>query len=659
MKVKAPNVRKRSLGALVAVALVSGPVATPGAVAQVTPGGAATVSITARDQPVGAFLRDLFGRTGRPVIASRNLSGTVNGVFSGTVDRIFRDIARAFNLVSYDDGAALYVYASNELGVQTIPAADGHAARVLARVRALRLGNERNTLRAAADGSLVASGTPRFLEQVATLARGAAGATPALAGAGAAPRGGSGLLGGYGPGAPAAPVQPLEFRVFYLRYAQAQDTTVYSGSQQLTVPGLATVLQNLVLDQRPGGSAAPNAPQFGARLVRQSQPRLKGFGFDSVQPNGQQTPLLGLPLGGAYPQTGDVLGAPAGGGGDLVAPLTQDVVRIEPSPQLNAVVVRDVPERMAAYDSLIRALDVEPQVVEVDATIIDIDTTKLRNLGINWRFGSGGFGALFGSGDADSDGRLNRIGGGRRGNVDNITPSAQGGAISAIIGNSREFIGRLNALERKNVARVVARPQVMTLSNVEALFDRTRTFYVRVAGRQEVDLFNVTAGTIMRVTPHVFRDHDQTRIRVRVTIEDGAITSDRVDGLPVVDRASVTNQTMVQDGQSLLLGGMTVDEDSDVEYKIPLLGDIPVLGNLFKSRSRSRGRIERLFLISPRVVDVGANTSVATMQVPATPLSAPLTPGTRVPAAPAQPAAPPPTAPQPTAALPIRGASRP
>lgn len=618
---------KRSGTTAMAMALAA-TTALPAGVAAQSRGGTATVSITARDQPVAAFLRDLFGRIGRPVITSPNLTGTVNGVFSGPVDRIYRDISRAFNLVSYDDGAALYVYTTNELGVQTIQTADG--ARILARVRALRLLNERNTLRAAADGTLVASGTPRFIEQVTALARTGGTATAATT-PGARP------LPGYGGALPAnAPVQPLEFRVFYLRYAQAQDTTVYAGQQQLTVPGLATILQNLVLDQRPGGSAAPNAPQFGARLVRQSQPRLKGFGFDAVQPNGQQTPRLGLPLGGAYPQgDSDVLGGPVagGGGGDLVAPLTQDVVRIEPSPQLNAVIVRDVPERMASYDSLIRALDVEPQVVEVDATIIDIDTTKLRNLGINWRFGSGGFGALFGSGDSDSDGRLNRTGGDRRGNVDNITPSAQGGVISAIIGNSREFIGRLQALERKNVARVVARPQVMTLSNVEALFDRTRTFYVRVAGRQEVDLFNVTAGTIMRVTPNVFRDHDQTRIRVRVAIEDGAITSDRVDGLPVVDRASVTNQTMVQDGQSLLLGGMTVDQDSDVEYKIPLLGDIPILGNLFKSRSRSRGRIERLFLISPRVVDVGTNASTATMTVPAQPVrpaaSAPLVPGTR------------------------------
>ena len=98
----------------------------------------------------------------------------------------------------------------------------------------------------------------------------------------------------------------------------------------------------------------------------------------------------------------------------------------------------------------------------------------------------------------------------------------------------------------------------MTLSNVDAVFDRSRTFYVKVAGDRDVDLFNVTAGTIMRVNPHVFRDHDQTRIRVSVDIQDGSISEDKVKGIPIVDQASVTNETMMLDGQSLLLGGMTI-----------------------------------------------------------------------------------------------------
>ena len=566
-----------------------------------------------RDQPITAFLRDLFGRVGRPVVPSANLTGTVNGVFRGSVNKIFSDIARAFNLVSYDDGAALYVYSSNEVGVQTLNVGAATAQRVVRQIAAQRLADRRNYVRASADGTLVASGTPRFIQQVSQIAGGAQSAA-----GGNVPRG-SPLVGG-GLGLAPPPVQPLEFRVFYLKYARAEDTVTNAGGRELRLPGLASILQNLVLDQRPGGSAAYGAttPTLGARLVRQSQPRLKGLGLGGVLPNAQQTPSTGLPVPGLYPtDNGDVLGYGGfggSGGGDIAAPLTTDIVRIEPNPYLNAVIVRDVPERMAAYDSLIRALDVEPQVVEVEATIIDINTDKLRRLGINWRLESGGFGFLFGNGTS-SDTLLTRNRAlSRRDNVTQITPQGQGGNISTVIGSQREFLGRIQALETKGVARVVSRPQVMTLSNVEAVFDRTRTFYVRVAGREEVDLFNVTAGTVLRVNPHVFRDQDQTRIRMLVNIEDGSISQDSlVENIPIVERASVATQGMVLDGESLLLGGMTVDADADSVYKIPLLGDIPLLGNLFKVQQKSRSRTERLFLITPRLVSLGSRVGPTTV----------------------------------------------
>jgi type III secretion protein C len=553
------------------------------------------ISIVAREQPIAAFLRELFGKVGRPVVPSAKLTGTVNGVFQGTVEKIYGDIAKAFSLISYYDGAAIYVYAPIELGVQNLALGSAAAERIARQARAQRLPDRRNLLRVTTDG-LVVSGTPRFIEQVSAMARGEGGLAD---GAPAAPGGaypGGGGRGGYYD-APRGPTsQPIEFRVFYLRYARAEDTLVTAGGRETRVPGLASILQNLVLDQKPGGSAI--VPSLGARLVRQSQPRLKGQGLDGVSPDASQA--------GNYAAT-DVLGGGDGGMG-LAAPLTQDVVRIEPSAYLNAIVVRDVPERMAAYDSLIRALDVEPQIVEIEATIIDINVDKLQRLGINWRFGSGGFGALFGSGNADADTRLFPIpGSSRRNNVSNITPSGQGGTISTIIGSQREFLGRITALENKGAARIVSRPQIMTLSNVEAVFDRTRTFYVKVAGREEVDLFNVTAGTVMRVNPHVFRDHDQTRIRVLVNIEDGSISPDSmVENIPVVDRASVATQGMVVDGESLLLGGMTIDAETNDETKVPLLGDIPLLGELFKFRNKSRGHTERLFLITPRLVPLAS-----------------------------------------------------
>jgi len=564
-------------------------VATPIAAAPM-PGAMAPVSIVARDQPIGDFVRDLFGRVGQPVVVSSNLTGTINGTFTGPMAKVFGDIAKAFNLVGYFDGAAVYVYSANELTVQTIPADRTTAARVIRQVEAQRISDGRNILRASRDGTLVASGTPRFVEQVNSLVRG-----PGMAanGYGAPPR-----------LAYESTDQPLEFRVFYLRYARADDTTMESGGREIRVPGIATIVQNLVLDKRPSMAG------YGSFPIRQSAVRLKGQGLDSVRPNVSQMPMLGLPMGGVYPTAPGAAPQPAVGteeGGS--APLTSDIVRVQANPFTNSVIVRDVPERMAAYDSLIRALDVEPQMVELEATIIDIDTNKLRSLGLNWRLTTGAFGALFGDGTAD-DQRLVRTPGSRRDNVDKITPQSLGGTISTIIGNHRQFIGRLSALEDKGIARIVSRPQVMTLSDIEAVFDRTQTFYVRVAGREEVDLFNVTAGIVLRVNPHVFRDHDQTRIRMVINLEDGQLTPNAtVDNIPIIERSSVSTQAMVLDGQSLLLGGMTADQDRDDTSKIPLLGDIPLLGHLFKTQQKVRAHTERLFLLTPRLATLSGSAA--------------------------------------------------
>jgi len=608
-----------------AVPAATGVAGTPPA-ARPAPGD---LTVTARDQPIGAFLRDLFGRAGRPVVVSPSLTGTVSGVFRGSALKIYNDVARAFNLVGYDDGAAYYVYAANDVSVQTFAVGRSGADRAVRQAAAQKLTGGRNRLRVAADGSLVASGVPRFIEQVGALARGGDGGTTASGGGG----GGGGGFGGASFAPP--PPQPLEFRVFYLRYARAEDTVVNAGGRESRVPGLASIIQNLVLDQRPGGSAGTPV-QFGARPVRQSANRVGGLGLGAVSADASQTPILSLPSTGSGDVLGgvDVLGtggAAAGGGGGggagLMAPLTQDVVRIEPSPMLNALIVRDVPERMAAYEGLIRALDVEPQVVEVEATIIDINTDKLRRLGINWRLTTGGFGALFGNGDptSDFDARLSRNPAlSRRGNVDAITPSAAGGTISTIIGSGRQFLARITALENRGAARIVQRPQIVTLANSEAVFDRTQTFYVRVGGRLQVDLFNVTAGTVLRVNPHVFRDRDQTRIRMSVNIEDGALNGTLdVDDIPVVERSSVSTQAMVVDGESLLLGGLTADSDINNITKVPLLGDIPLLGELFKYRQRQQAHTERLFLITPRLVSLTRSAAAAAPLPAGGPVAAP------------------------------------
>ncbi len=124
---------------------------------------------------------------------------------------------------------------------------------------------------------------------------------------------------------------------------------------------------------------------------------------------------------------------------------------------------------------------------------------------------------------------------------------------------------------------------------------------MRVAGRDEVDLFNVSAGTTLRVTPHVFKDNNEVRIKLLVNIEDGALTENRVDTLPVVNRSALSTQAMIFEGESLLVGGLVRESNGDQVTKVPLLGDIPLLGAMFRSTRKNNERIERMFLIQPRL----------------------------------------------------------
>ncbi|MFL6700003.1 MAG: type III secretion system outer membrane ring subunit SctC [Vitreoscilla sp.] len=532
----------------------------------------APLSLTAREQPIQAFLQDFFGRLDLPVDVSPNVHGQVSGSFNAPPQKILRDISRSFGLLTYYDGVVVHVYAAGEIATRALATTPAVSERVRRSVQEARLVDTHNTLRATPEGSLIAIGTPRFVEQVEDLYRVAQAANLAQA--------------------------PLGFKVFYLRYAWAQDVTMEFGGSKVQVPGVASILRSLVTNRGHQGATETDA--------HTTVPKLRGQGLARNGAN-DRLGTLGAPDAGARATDNGVAhalaAAYAGGPGgapadDAAAPAAASTVdpgqvRIEVDQRLNAVIVRDLPERMAQYQELVSALDVEPQSLEIEATIVDIDTTKARKLGINWRFnGNGSNSILFGRGDS-SDALLQP--------GVNITPIGEGGFVSAVLGDAGKFIARINALESDGAARVVSSPQVVTLSNVEAVFDNSQTFYVRVNGYQDVDLFNVTAGTNLRVTPHVFKDDGQVRIKLLVRIEDGSLTSQTVDNLPVVERSSVNTQALIQEGQSLLIGGMMRQSTNNGVDKVPFLGDIPLLGNLFKTRNENNEHVERLFLISPRL----------------------------------------------------------
>lgn len=545
--------------------------AAPTLFAAALPNPGRVIRIEAREQPLDQFLQDVFSQIDVPVAASPGMQAPVNGNFNAPVEKLLRDLARAYNLVTYFDGAVLHVAPAGETASRNFSLPPAAAQQVLRSAGELQMLDARNTLRSTRDGTLVAVGARRYVQQVEELVRQVKPGAP------------------NSPNAPAYAQPLLDFRIFYLRYAWAQDTTTNFAGRQTVVPGVASILRAVsgVPQRRAGDTQSrPTNPKLrGQGLARQggSMGQQGTLGWNESAARGTAVDTLATALGSEDLRTGDSPGA----GTD-----PHNHTLIEADPRLNAVIVRDLPERLQRYAELVASLDVEPQSLEIEATIIDINTDRLTELGINWRWSRKKNSVLFGNGTA-SDLRLR--------DGEDITPSARGGVISTVLGDVSQFVSRISALQADGAAKVVSSPQVVTLSNVEAVFDNSSTFYVRLAGRDEVDLFNVTAGTSLRVTPHVFKVGENTRIKLLVQIEDGTITAQRVDTLPVVERSSLNTQALIDEGESLLIGGMVRDSTNDGVDKVPGLGDIPLLGNLFKSRSTGANRVERLFLITPRL----------------------------------------------------------
>lgn len=510
------------------------------------PGFNRSVELGAREQPVGRFIEELFGQVGVPTRVDNAVRGTVNGDFDGPASKIFTDIAAAFHLMMYYDGAIAWVYPSKSVMSEFIPISASAKDAVMNSADSLGMIDASNRI-VSSDVGMLVSGTSRFVEQVQELVQMVdqrpSSQSPAPA--------------------PQAETAEAVMRVFKLRYAWAGDVSIAIGDQQVQLPGVATLLRQLI---EPGA----------VRGVADTVPLRSDGSLDGLRGEGLQ----------ATATSGSRSATSLADGGST------ESTRIVADRLSNSVVVRDRADRMDEYAALIEALDIEPEMIEIEATIIDLNTDRLRELGVNWRLQGEDASALFGQGTSAD---LDLVPGG------DITSQAQGGVVSLVLGDSVQFLSRIRALEAEGAARVVSKPHVMTLSNVEALLNTTSTFFVRVEGDEEVDLFDVSVGTTLRVTPHVFESRDGARIRLRVNIQDGSTTDQTVDQIPIVERSTINTQALVNEGESLLIGGLVREFDASGVSKVPVLGSLPVVGALFRNNVQSSQRLERMFLITPRV----------------------------------------------------------
>ncbi|MCP4745719.1 MAG: EscC/YscC/HrcC family type III secretion system outer membrane ring protein [Desulfobacteraceae bacterium] len=385
----------------------------------------------------------------------------------------------------------------------------------------------------------------------------------------------------------AEPKDEEVIRIFELKYAWADDQYYPFRGSAVVLPGVVTMLKKLLygktgvptqdspLKQIPGQQHA-----LSGQISNSSANQLTTNLSESANPNQDDT-LSTLNLNSVE--------------NDAANANVSEQATIISDMRLNAVIIRDKSSRMQTYASLIEAIDKPAGLVEIKASIIDVNMQELEELGIDWELSAEGQGYSIGSGFASQ--------------ALNLGLGLLTGAITS--SQTSSFMATIHALQDEGQADILSRPSVLTLNNTEAVFEDSSTFYVRLGNSFEETLQSFSAGIYLRVTPHIIVSEGRRKIKISVVIEDGSVSDELVDDIPQIERSVITTQAVIEENTNLLIGGIINKSDVESVEKVPILGNIPLLGYLFRHKKTKQLKNERLFLITPRIVDFKTQTLTA------------------------------------------------
>lgn len=512
------------------------------------------------------LLTDFFASQRIGVVFSEEVKGKVSGNFKNKVpEDFFNRITKAYNLIWYYDGAAVYVYSAHEMTSKIMNLRYLDMEQFRQNLDDLGIMDSKFAVRTIGKDRIVyVSGPKRYVDLISNLAEQLDEKAWAMRG------------------------ENDKVKVFPLKYAWAEDKTFLFRDKEMTVPGVATILSDLI-----SGNTAPSQVQTdrprqlssnldklkGKGLIRQKykQGKKKSEKLSQYDPTEQQTNSESHKYPTVYDEKNDI--------GVVKADLRQ-----------NAVVVRDREEKMPYYKQIIELLDVPVGLVEIKATIIDIDRDSVDELGIEWEFTkTTGDGENVYKGGSNTTEQLSWEDGLQ-------LPTGNGLNLATVVGDAADyFLAKVHALEEKGHAKILSRPSVLTLNNIEAQLEHSKTFYVRLEGREEVDLYDIDTGVVLKVTPHIIEENSATFVKLAIQIEDGELMDEQVDDIPIVKKSVVNTQAVVSHNESLLLGGYLKESNIDTVRTVPCLGKIPLLRWLFTTKYTIGEEVERLFMITPMI----------------------------------------------------------
>jgi general secretion pathway protein D len=340
-------------------------------------------------------------------------------------------------------------------------------------------------------------------------------------------------------------------------------------------------------------------------------------------------------------------GASGGGGSNVDASVT-----IWADVPTNALIMTAPPKIMKNLMAVIDKLDIRRAQVEVEAMIVEVDVNKSANLGVQWLLDGGtslGYGVINLPGSNGTS--IVDIAAAALGGVAGLESSAATTAtstattstgttaasgISSLIPNGATFaVGTYNsntgkgfaaliqALRSDGTSNIISTPRIITMNNEEAEVKVTQEIPL-ITGQYTSSTAAVNGttspfetiqreevGTILKVTPHI---SEGDTIQLKVEQEDSAPGAKIADSADIsTNKRSIKTTILIEDGGIIVLGGLMQDTVTESEDRVPVLGAIPLLGNLFKSRSGSRQKSNLLVFLRPRILrDQAATQEVST-----------------------------------------------
>lgn len=464
---------------------------------------------------------------------SGQVSEQISGRFSPDDPEAFLNyLASLYNLTWYYDGAVLYVYKAVETQSKLIQLNQVPVEDLQETLESTGIWEERFGWRAiTGKGSVYLAGPPRYVQLVTQVAE---------------------VLELH-ESQQVAKNDDFYIEIIPLKYASATDRSISYREQEIIVPGVATILENILSG-------------VDANIVSQSE----GEADSDAETQGKSRFRNGA--------------------------------KVQAEPGLNSIIVRDSRSRLPLYRRLIQQLDKPQRQIEIGLSIIDISVNELEQLGVDWTVG-------IEAGD-------NQI-------IDINTTGDTTGDIT--LGNGLDFssvldktnlnylLAQVNLLQQEGSGQIVSRPTLLTQENVQAVLSTSETFYIQLIGEKSQSLEKVTSGMVFKVIPRIVGDRNTARpdINLSLQIEDGSqIPDGAINGVPSTRKTEMSTLATVKQGQSLLIGGVYRDEITQRLRKVPWLGDIPWVGQLFRSQANTKRRTVRLFIVEPRIITQGLGNNI-------------------------------------------------